>query len=64
MLSYKLAMKMGTWIPPNESLLELINNSHFSLIDSKFQVQMSELESKKTEQVKVLLMFSIPLLFL
>lgn len=34
MLNSKLAMKMGTWISPNESLLELINNSHCSLIDS------------------------------
>lgn len=34
MLNSKLAMKMGTWISPNESLLELINNSCCSLIDS------------------------------
>lgn len=33
-LSYKFAMKLGTWIPPKESLLELINNSHYSFIDS------------------------------
>lgn len=34
MLSYTLAMKMETWMPTKESLLELRNNFHCSFIAS------------------------------